>query len=293
MKKLCYALIAFMCLTHLTGCSGGSTTRQPSEEEIKKAREKEELQKFVDAFDFEVIKDGQVIGERNNETLPKIKRTPIGQLTNATGWRLCEGNQWASRKNRIPVDHTFTSPTIADYGEYALGSDNFISLKLHEMTYGDKEYLILIKIRKSGSYLYPNIREGWRLSQTASYWVMNKSELEAFNAVQDKEPVVIGLKALVKGETRHKTAFDGIERDIVIEAEKEPIGKPEYNMLDVILYPDKAGNKVLFYLDGSFYKLGYNDETLNHICIHKGEDYLKERYYEATYTDFNKLFKLP
>jgi hypothetical protein len=104
-------------------------------------------------------------------------------LTIAKGWILCKDEQWVSRQNKIPTKYASTSPTTENFGTSGLGSDNFISLNLHSVVYGDKQYVILIKKYKNGWYEYPTIYEEWHSCISTEYYFFYKSEFDKLRLI--------------------------------------------------------------------------------------------------------------
>ncbi len=238
----------------------------------------EYIEEFIRNHTFEVSRSEQDIGVRVNDELPVISPTPVGELTRATGWVIYNG-QWYDSPNKILS--TPSAGYISDWTQYNMGEDHFTSLKLYDMSYGGKDYLLLMKETDIG-FRY--------------YWVLEDSARSAFLSVVDKEPNVVALKVYVRGSlTSLKKNRNDLVDDIMETATKKPYSSDSrtLEMLDFIIFPDKEAGSVMFWTDRSSYFVYLRDNTIRYTVNHEGAEELRTKYYETTYTDFSKLFKLP
>ncbi|MCC8019669.1 MAG: hypothetical protein LIO85_07850 [Rikenellaceae bacterium] len=267
-RSILVAVIA-ICLFSLyqTFWNTDDTTQKYSEEYITE---------FLGNHTFAVAPAGQDTGSRVDER-PLIGVAPVGELTRATGWVRYNGG-WYDSPNKILS--TASAGYRSDWTQYNMGDDNFRSLKLFTMEYGGKDYLLLIKESEHGNRYY---------------WVLDDSARTAFLSVGDKETNVVALKVYVKGTLNSLQQNPGdVADDILKTAAKTPSSYGRtLEMLDVIICPDKEAGSVKFWTDRSYYYVYIPHNSISHTVGHEGADELLSKYYETSYSDFSKLFKLP
>lgn len=266
------------------------------EQKLQQEKEAKEQAKIdlKNSYKFIVEEPAQKIGERSAVELPKINLMPIGTLTSATGWVLCEDGNWASRQNKIPTKFATTSPAMENSGPRALGAKNFSSINLYSFTYAGKEYILLTKKYKSGAFDYPTIAEGWSTFNKTDYFVFDKSELDNINLLNDGEPAVLTAKIMVQNSmSQNESGLQTIARDIIAAARsdmKYDIAR-KYSNYYLIIMTNKAKNKVYFIDQVNTLLTDFSNNLIEN--NKPGTDLLKERYYETSYTNFSKLLKLP
>ena len=266
------------------------------EKELEKKKEEEEqknLIELVEKHSFKLVKSEQRIGERTNQVLPKINPQPMGTLTVAKGWTLCENGQWTSAPNRLPTEYANTSP---DTDARSIGNDNFISYNLYSFTYGDNDYNLLMKKYKNGAYKYPHIFENWSSWTQVDYYVFDKLELEQLEFIKDGVPTIIKLKVKVYNTLLegNESSLNVIAKDIIAVATKENESSyKNYHNLYLIININKLTDKVQFLLKKNNFSISsyltnkiseYNKPTI---------DMLQKGYYELSYKQFSNFIKLP
>ena len=93
--------------------------------------------------------------DRQNKDLPKISKTTLWNLTEATGWVRTPDGQWLSERNKIKSYHVKSS----DLGAFnkwpnILGLDNFTSWSATNIIIEGKEFLLITKVLTTGNYKY-------------------------------------------------------------------------------------------------------------------------------------------
>ena len=275
--------------------------QKDKEKEAKKEealKEKEEAYKrIMESYDFKLIKSEQEVGNRTNQALPKINPQSIGILTSAKGWTLCEDGQWASAQNKLPTVFASTSPSMENLEERSLGNDNFSSINLYKLTYGEQEYILLIKKQKNGVHSKYPIKQGWSTYIVSKYYVFDKSELDQLTSIKDGEPTVIKMKIRISSTLLEESAtFETIAKDIITEVangEKHSSQK-RYKNLNLIINTNKAKNTIQFLLkENNLFKQYNSNELMESTSDEKILDEFKSGYYEMNYDLFSKFMKLP
>jgi len=97
---------------------------------------------------------------RVNAELAKV--TDTGKEINDTrGWSINSAGQWRSYKNQI-IGH----------GTLIHAVHSFDKLKLYNVEYKDKKYLLFEIVIKDWDYEYPSIREGRYYYRTSYYYLI-------------------------------------------------------------------------------------------------------------------------
>lgn len=123
------------------------------------------------ALGFCAISLGQIVG-RESVTLPTISPAKA-TLNEAMGWTYTSQKQWVSADRKLEfAEATFRSTT----GEWSLGLDNFIKLELRTIVLDGKEYPLLVRYIKSGSYRYPAIHEDWSTWTRIQWYVLETTD---------------------------------------------------------------------------------------------------------------------
>lgn len=230
--------------------------------------------------------------ERVNKILPQIAIPAKAQLNTAKGWRQQPDGQWMGRNNRIPVEVDSGTKALVDYETWGVGTDNFVYLRLHKLTYEGRRYIILIKNSKSGYYRYESIQEGW--VDTHNYYYVVFDENDFLNAFSDIKTgalnfIEVGIKQIgYKMFGKESTAL----KDIASEISKDGLNEDKYKFVFRIA-PFKEKNLVqfLFYDEtitgyptfGMLYLLGTSFK----------QSELDSIYFETNYSAFNSFITLP
>jgi len=250
---------------------------------------------FIVLVMIPVLSFGQ---ERVNKSLPSISKQISWQLNKATGWILNPEEQWVSRSNRIPesIENQFKS--LIDYNEHGLGTDNFISYQLREISIQDSMHYIFIKRYKDGDYKYPAIEEGWYNYNSALFFVFRKNELYRFNDLVYDSINIIEIPVLYSGRIfwiNNDTYISDIEKEIV-----KLIGvKSDMKYHLVFNLSSYKSKNIMQFLVFSYYT--YKDGKKTIWGIRKGtrNEYVYLMgilynffYYETDHASFESLFKL-
>ncbi len=102
--------------------------------------------------------------ERINDPLPIVSYEGK-ELKSITGWAKDINGQWQSLPNVIPDG----------YGS-RVGKDNIVSMKIYNVEYNDKKFIVLEKISKEGHYQYPTIYEGYIVMEIVNYYIFEKEK---------------------------------------------------------------------------------------------------------------------
>jgi len=225
---------------------------------------------------------------RTNDSLPIISKDNKGVLLQAKGWIKNQYGEWISRNNKIPNDLNYESKSLDNFEYYSLGQDNFISYQIKDIriptnpwVYEDSTYVVLIKKEKWGYYIYPNIQEEWRTSNTCEYYVFDKNELNKFKNINYDNLYTIDIKLIYSGYI-------------------QPVDLTKLTDL----YLSKEINKKIKEKNiGNHYYADYENHLyLNFICIEKsnmvqfyfytGFEKPENKYYETDLVTFNKFIKI-
>lgn len=233
--------------------------------------------------------------ERINVPLPKISYNPSSQLTFAKGWRLQKNGQWISRNNRIAEEVEPQFKILIDAGSTGLGTDNFISLQFHDLTYNGEKYKILIKKSRDGYYEYPSIFEGWTNTISYNYAVFDKDTLiSELSKIENGIVNTIHVKPLklMKANTFGSSIFKFIASDLAENGFKnsnEPDNSSDM-YFQIAPYKEKSIVQFIIYditksLYGTYWGYRFLSGSTN-------ESDIKNIYYETSYEVFNRFIKI-
>jgi len=190
---------------------------------------------------------------RINEKLPVIIKKN-NALILATGWLKNEAGQWTSGKNKIPRDLGENQKLLGNYESYGLGTDNFISMEIKDVTISDSTYAILIKKYRDGFYTYSSIQKGWNNKTSCKYYVFSKSELQKVRDIKNDSLNKLYFKIIYEGDLlfiNTKTFNDvTISKDISSKIKENDYSKYEElvtRQLGFNFYFLKSKNIVQFY----------------------------------------------
>ena len=255
------------------------------EEKRKKQEQEEQVENKIkiDRTLEPISTETNGLMSRANAVLPKLSAQPVSQLLSAKGWGIVEGGQWLSRQNRIPystIERAYSS----------LGADNFTSLKIYSMKYGDKDYLVLVKSYKDGFFEYDIIKEGWTPANSYEYYVFKVKDLDLFKDIKDGEISILQIPILAYEQVLYSTpSIPAIEKKIIDKINEKPSAIANYYNLNFMIITDKLKNKVQFFMSNSHYSSLFNMKEQNVPSLEE----LKKGYYEVDYTIFSKFIKLP
>lgn len=233
--------------------------------------------------------------ERVNAQLPKINYTPSSQLTFAKGWRLQKDGQWISRNNRITEEVEPQFKVLIDAGSTGLGTDNFISLQFHDLTYEGNKYKILIKKSRGGYYEYPSIYEGWTNTIVYNYAIFDKDILMSeLSKIENGKVNTINVKPLklMIANTFGTSIFKFIASDLAKNGFKNSEEPDNSSIMFFQIAPYKEKKIVQFIIYditqssyGSYWGYRFLSGSTN-------ESDIQNIYYETSYEAFNRFIKI-
>ncbi|UWY30054.1 hypothetical protein N4T20_08935 [Flavobacterium sp. TR2] len=226
--------------------------------------------------------------ERINDKLPVITKKNEALIL-ANGWYKSEAGQWISGKNKIPQDLGENQKLLGNYEAYGLGSDNFISLEIKDVTIADSTYAVLIKKYRDGFYTYSSIQKGWNNKISCKYYVFSKGELNKIKEIENDNLNKILFKIIYEGNLLfiNTKTFNNttISKDILSKINDKTYLDHQSlvsHHLGLNLYYFKAKNIVQFY----FYDANlYFDDSL----YEDSEETKAKTYYETDAISFKKF----
>ncbi len=213
--------------------------------------------------------------EDNTLDKPKISQEILGELTEATGWVLNFENEWVSGDNTIPLPNETKTSWAQANDKTARGLDNFIYYQLRNFTYKGNSYYILLKKTRTGF----DMTGEWENFNTYDGYIFSPLELEKITKQQEDGTTHFSINLIdyVYTEMNSEEELIAIlESKIDLKDSLEEVLK-----LAIILLKEDNKAKFQFYTEGSNYDTFLSD---NEVFDHG--------YYETTYEEFNKLFKL-
>jgi hypothetical protein len=217
--------------------------------------------------------------ERTNTALPVINPVAKGKLTEATGWMQNDEGQWASRKNKIPVNMESQYKSLIDYQHDGLGEDreNFIYYELRDVKIKDSVYSILIKKYRDGFYQYETIKKGWMPQTSINYYVFPTAELKKLQNLAPDITHNIKIKTLYYGELLYldpKISLTTIAKSLSKEVnENDDFGKKE-----LMVNLRKYKNNIRF--------------IINNVETYREPEKLEKDYYEVSAEAFKKFLPI-
>ncbi|MEI7982955.1 MAG: hypothetical protein WCI71_14995, partial [Bacteroidota bacterium] len=94
----------------------------------------------------------------------------------AMGWTLQDDGKWVSVENRL----LYSKAEFNHSGKafYKLGRENFEILELHDVSFENETYAVLIIKFKTGYYEFPILMDGWHNQQGISFFVFKNEKLK-------------------------------------------------------------------------------------------------------------------
>ncbi|MCC1485670.1 hypothetical protein [Winogradskyella immobilis] len=239
--------------------------------------------------------------ERNAKPKPEISNSIIGQLTSAKGWVLNPEEEWQSLTNTIPAYLSSEFKQLINYEKYSLGSDNFKSYQLRDLTFKGEEYYILIKKYKDGFYTYSSIEEDWNNYTSYLAYVFKKSEWEKISTIEDNKInlIEIDLETTVSVQYKsEKEAFSLIKSKMEFKDDQKDDTKL---ILHIAPYKEKNIVQFQIYTKYSKYKIIGGIRTEHKIKggkysfstkqIYLTDELFSHCYFETDFANFNKFIK--
>lgn len=237
--------------------------------------------------------------ERTSVPLPKIATTPTASLIKATGWGLHENGQWVSKLNKIPA----LTETVDEV-------DNFVSYDFRDITINDTVYTLFLKKFKSGWWTYPSIYSGWNSTIDGEYFVLNKSDVDTLNVINDSINLIelpIKYHGYLENTYYHKQWSNSSCISIIQKDITGKISKKELCDMSLIFHiaPYKSKNIVRFQIYSltkySVFTISneYKPKDPNgkyswdELKIYGTNKLFEFCYYETDYLTFSKFIKLP
>ncbi len=168
---------------------------------------------------------------------------PESVIDNATGWAKQNNGAWYSMKNEIPFSDQKANKD--NTGARKLGQDNFIQLEMRSLVIGNRQYSVLIKKYRDGSYEFPVLKEGWKGFNSLDFYVFPTVKLFRLlpDSVHFNEPYAVDLNVLTRGTIKNYD-HKNWESILVEQAEETHLGE-RVNGFDLIIavYPIKNNGK--------------------------------------------------
>lgn len=208
-----------------------------------------------------------------------------GILNKATGWVLQFDGKWMPRPNRIAFETSTDTKALVDYQNFALGTDNFISLKIRDIEYKGNTYTAIIKIYRDGFFEYESIEKGWTKETSFDCILYRKNLFDSiFNNLSND-------------------SINYIERtpDLFVEFKYADTKKIDKAILDAILegFQEKQ-NRVLSTNEDKYYiqiqKMAKKKKVRFYFSKNTSDSIndlipMKDYYYEADKLEFDKFIK--
>ena len=221
-----------------------------------------------------------------------ISNEVLGTLNEATGRQLLPDGKWLSRKGKIPLATT----EKGESKDETLGLSNFQRLELRKGTVDGQECLVLIQLFTHGSFIYPELREGWSNRSAVSFYIVPTSFLSSFDSLQNgtaKQVRTQLLRSRFEIRCTPETYLEDIRNSLAKVGENAPHNFEQIRFLFNI-YVDKSKNTVKFlftsesrskYLPKPNYSLYFTDQAE----IYSSVDVLKQAYFETPLDQFSKF----
>ena len=122
----------------------------------------------------QLLLSGQSV-QRSQSNLPILSETK-GELKNALGWVLQDNGLWKFANGKILLGNSERNinPSPMD----KLGASNFQELLLKEVLVGDEQFVVLIRYYTGGYYVFPDLKQGFKKTKNAEYYVFNAKKLD-------------------------------------------------------------------------------------------------------------------
>lgn len=226
--------------------------------------------------------------QRSQSNLPILSETK-GELNNALGWVLQDNGLWKSANSKILMGNS--ERNINPSPKDKLGASNFQELLLKEVLVGDDQFVVLIRYYNGGYYTFPDLKQGFKKTKNAEYFVFNAKKLDDILPLKANfnDPYAVNLEVF---------AYD----NLVNFDKKELDTKISYNILRTIELNSKAQFTAILNLmpvitNGKKYyrfrviKLLNKKSLYQKYLLEENKDKLFDKsYYEVPYKDFVEFF---
>lgn len=226
--------------------------------------------------------------QRSQSNLPILSETK-GVLKNSLGWVLQDNGLWKSAHGKILLGNSErnVNPSPMD----KLGVSNFDELLLKEVLVGDEQFVVLIRYYIGGYYTFPDLKQGFKKTKNAEYYVFNAKILDDILPIKANfnDPYAVNLEVF---------AYD----NLVNFDKKELDTKISYNILRTNELNSKAQFTAILNLmpvitNGKKYyrfrviKLLNKKSLYQKYLLEENKDKLFDKsYYEVPYKDFVEFF---
>ena len=235
----------------------------------------------------QLLLSGQSV-QRSQSNLPILSETK-GELKNALGWVLQDNGLWKFANGKILLGNSERNinPSPMD----KLGASNFQELLLKEVLVGDEQFVVLIRYYTGGYYVFPDLKQGFKKTKNAEYYVFNAKKLDNILPLKANfnDPYAVNLEVF---------AYD----NLVSFDKKELDTKISYNILRTRELNSKAQFTAILNLmpvitNGKKYyrfrviKLLNKKSLYQKYLLEENKDKLFDKsYYEVPYKDFVEFF---
>lgn len=242
-----------------------------------KVNKGEKMKKLLIVLFVSLVFSSNIFSQaRVNAQLAIIKDTGK-ELKDVLGWSKNNAGQWRSYKNQIP-----------DHGIFIHAIYSFDKLKLYNIEYKDKKYLLFEIVIKDTGFEYPTIFEGKYNYRTSYYYIINDGDFNVSIKENKSNNSVIKAICSFKESEKWLKYFSYASISSLSEKTTPKIDKPEfikqitYNYpyrdielkeIELLTFYFKADNVVRFYFA--------NEEIKT-----MPEDY----YFECSYEHFVNFF---
>lgn len=174
---------------------------------------------------FHILLFGQSV-QRNQSNLPILSEEKAA-IENAVGWILQDNGLWTSATGKILLLNSESNRNPDPIEK--LGKDNFDKITIKEVLIGDDQFVVLTIYYTGGYFEFPDLRQGFKKTKNAEYFVFNAKKLDEILPVNIKynEPYAVNLEVF---------AYD----NLVDFDKKELDTKISYNILRTIELESKS-----------------------------------------------------
>lgn len=243
---------------------------------------------FIIVFVFsQLILLGQSV-QRSQSNLPILSETK-GELKNALGWVLQDNGLWNSTQGKILLGNSERNrkPSPMD----KLGKSNFQELLMKEVLVGDEQFVVLIRYYTGGYYTFPDLRQGFKKTKNAEYFVFNAKKLDDILPLKANfnDPYAVNLEVFAYDNL---VSFDKKELDTKISYNilrtRELNSKAQFTAILNLMPVITNGKK---YYRFRLIKLLNKKSLYQKYLLEENKDKLFDKsYYEVPYKDFVEFF---
>lgn len=226
--------------------------------------------------------------QRSQSNLPILSEAK-GELKNSLGWVLQDNGLWKYANGKILMGNS--ERNINPSPKDKLGASNFQELLLKEVLVGDEQFVVLIRYYIGGYYTFPDLKQGFKKTKNAEYYVFNAKKLDDILPLKANfnDPYAVNLEVF---------AYD----NLVNFDKKELDTKISYNILRTRELSSKAQFTAILNLmpvitNGKKYyrfrviKLLNKKSLYQKYLLEENKDKLFDKsYYEVPYKDFVEFF---